>query len=379
MSCRLHTSVITTKKLAPLFYGEEVDKSYFIGCSLGGRQGIKAAEMFPEDFDGILAGAPAVDFNSLYSWRASFFPITGAAGSENFISADTWTTTIHDEVLKQCDGIDGVADGIIEDPTLCQFQPDVLLCGTYDPSVACLNSSQIQVVKAIFNDYTWPNGSLLFPGMQPGSEVQAANGLYSGAPFSYSQDWFRFAVLEDPNWDPSTYTISDALLAIEKDPGSIRTWPLSLSSFESRGGKILTYHGLQDQQITSYNSIRFYEHLASQMKYSSEQMDNFYRFFRIPGMSHCSGGPGAWVLGQGGKGSSQGIGFDKEHNLLAALVAWVENGSAPETVTGTKFVDDVVAQGVAYRHSHCRYPTRSTYLGSEQDPLEERSWACELP
>ncbi|EMR65439.1 putative feruloyl esterase b protein [Eutypa lata UCREL1] len=341
----LHTSVITTKQLAPLFYGEEVDKSYFIGCSLGGRQGIKAAEMFPEDFDGILAGAPAVDFNSLYSWRASFFPITGAAGSENFISADTWTTTIHDEVLKQCDGIDGVADGIIEDPTLCLFEPNTLLCGTYDPSVACLNSAQIQVVKAIFNDYTWPNGSLLFPAMQPGSEVQAANGLYSGAPFSYSQDWFRFAILEDPDWDPSTYTVSDALLAIEKDPGSIRTWPLSLSSFESRGGKILTYHGLQDQQITSYNSIRFYEHLASQMKYSSEQMDNFYRFFRIP----------------------------------AALVAWVENGSAPETVTGTKFVDDVVAQGVAYRHSHCRYPTRSTYLGSEQDPLEERSWACELP
>ncbi|KAK7751206.1 hypothetical protein SLS62_006892 [Diatrype stigma] len=380
---------VAAKKLAPLFYdGQEVGKSYYLGCSRGGGQGIKAAEMFPEDFDGILAGAPAVDFDNLYSWRASFFPLTGAVGSGDFISAGVWNSTIHDEVLRQCDGIDGVLDGIIEDPTLCQFQPDALLCdgvqntSSSSSNTACLTAAQVQIVQDIFADYTWPNGSLLFPAMQPGSEILAAAGLYSGAPFPLSLDWFRFAVLEDPNWDASTYGIDDALLAAEKNPGDARTWPSSsslLAGFARRGGRILTYHGLQDQQITSYNSIRFYEHLLASSNTSSstttQDMDQFYRFFRVPGMSHCSGGPGAWVLGQKGA-AAEGIPFDAEHNLLAALVAWVEDGAAPETITGTKFVDDDAARGVAYRHRHCKYPSRSTYLGSGLDPLEELSWAC---
>ncbi len=369
---------MAAKSLTSLFYGDEVGKSYYIGCSLGGRQGIKAAEMFPGDFDGILAGAPAVDFNNLYSWRASFFPVTGAAGSEDFISPETWGATIHDEVLRQCDGIDGALDGIIEDPALCHFRPDALLCGAHDAGAPCLSSAQARIVEDIFSDYTWPNGTLLFPAMQPGSEVQAAGGLYNGAPWPPSQGWFRFAVLEDPGWDASTYTADDALLAAEKDPGSVQTWPSSLAGFEDRGGRILAYHGLQDQQITSFNSARFYEHLAAGMNYSSAQMDGFYRFFRVPGMSHCGGGPGAWVLGQGGNAASQGIDFDEERNLLAALVAWVEKDSAPETIIGTKFVGDVVAQGVAYRHRHCKYPARSTYLGTGYDPREERSWECQL-
>ncbi|KAI1499943.1 Tannase/feruloyl esterase [Biscogniauxia marginata] len=375
----LHTSVVAVKKLAGLFYAEDPIKSYYIGCSLGGRQGIKAAEKFPDDFNGILAGAPAVDFNNLYSWRASFFPITGAAGSPDFISAETWSTTIHDEVLKQCDDIDGVPDGIIEDPTLCHFQPEALRCGIANSSGSCLNAAQVQTVKTIFSDYLWPNGTLLFPSMQPGSEVRAASGLYSGAPWAPSEGWFQFAVLEDPTWDPSTYTINDAQIVADKDPGGIRTWPSSLAAFEARGGKILTYHGLQDQQITSFNSIRLYEHLSSGMGYTSEQMDAFYRLFRVPGMSHCSGGPGAWVLGQGGSSAAEGIGFDGDQNVLAALVNWVEKDAAPEIVTGTKFADDSTSEGVAYKHRHCRYPLRSTYLGSGHDPLQEDSWECRAP
>src|SRR5205823_14251714 len=143
LTVRLHTSVVTGKKLAKLFYGTPPNVSYYIGCSLGGRQGIKSAEEFPGDFDGIVAGAPAVDFNNLVSWRASFYPITGAVGSPNFITAAMWTNLIHPEILKQCDGIDGVIDGIIEDPTLCDFRPDPLKCVTAN-TTNCLTLIQIK-------------------------------------------------------------------------------------------------------------------------------------------------------------------------------------------------------------------------------------------
>ncbi|ORY61662.1 Tannase/feruloyl esterase [Pseudomassariella vexata] len=374
----LHTSTVISKSLTALFYGEPLVKSYFLGCSLGGRQGIKAAEKFPEDFDGIVAGSPAVDFNNLYSWRASFFPITGAIASPDFISAKTWNTTIHDELLRQCDELDGVKDGIIEDPTLCDFRPEPLLCGLCtNQNGNCLSMVQVDMVKKVYNDYLWPNGTLMFPGMQPGSEVLAARGLYGGSPWPTSVGWFRYAVLADPAWDASKYNLTDASIAATKDPGDVRTWPSSLSSFESRGGKILTYHGLQDQQITSFNSDRLYQRLAAGMGYKSERMDLFYRYFRVPGMFHCNTGPGAWVLGQGGGAAAKGIPFQPEHNVLAAMVDWVEKGVAPDSIMGTKFVGDDVGNGVAHKHRHCRYPLRSVYSGVGHDPLDENSWQCQ--
>ena len=142
--------------------------------------------MFPGDFDGIVAGSPALDFNNLQSWRARFFPITGPANSSNFISTATWTSLIHGEVLKQCDGLDGAVDGIIEDPNLCNFDPGTLLCNTND-STNCLTSTQVEMVRAIFSPFYYPNGTLIYPPMQPGSKILAAQKLYAGAPFSYSE------------------------------------------------------------------------------------------------------------------------------------------------------------------------------------------------
>lgn len=142
--------------------------------------------MFPEDFDGILAGSPALDFNNLQSWRASFFPITGPNTSSNFISKSTWATLIHDEILNQCDEIDGVIDGIIEDPNLCNFRPETLLCAA-DTSTDCLTSAQVEIVRKVFSPLYEENGDLIYPAMQPGSEIKAAEKLYAGTPFSYSE------------------------------------------------------------------------------------------------------------------------------------------------------------------------------------------------
>ncbi|KNG91276.1 hypothetical protein ANOM_000340 [Aspergillus nomiae NRRL 13137] len=308
----LHLSTVIGKQVTKAFYGQPHTNSYYLGCSLGGRQGIHSAVAFPDDFDGIIAGSPALDFNNLVSWRASFFPITGSADSANFISVSTWKNLIHPEVLAQCDTLDCVDDGIIEDPTLCHFHPEV------------------EIVRKVFSPMYGEDEQLIFPAMQPGSELEAADKLYSGKPFSYSKN--------------------------------LAERPVEL---QKRGGRIITYHGQQDGKITSFNTERFYNHLSTTMNMSASELDNFFRFFRISGMSHCSSGPGAWAFGQGGSPVPTMTPFNRNENILAALVAWVELGIAPETITGTKYVNDNPALGVAFQRHHCRYPLRSTYVGGE--------------
>ena len=349
----LHTSVLAGKKLTKLFYKEAHCKSYYLGCSLGGRQGIDAADRFPDDFDGIVAGSPALDFNNLVSWRASFFTITGSANSSNFIAASTWTNLIHGEILKQCDGRDGVKDGIIEVPGLCIFNPDTLLCSRHNVS-NCLTPVQIRTLRKIFSPLYGENSTLIYPAMQPGSEMLAIQKLYAGKPFAYSEDWFRYVVYNNPAWNASTFTIHDAATADALNPSNIRTWPNDLYRFRNAGGKIISYHGGQDNQITSFNTERFYDHLSHGMQASSGDLDEFFRFFRISGMFHCNTGPGAWVIGQGGGTAAAGIPFESGGNVLAALVDWVEKGAPPNTIEGTKFVNDSVQSGVAFRRKHCR-------------------------
>ena len=183
---RLHIITDVGKRLTALFYERPYERSYFLGCSLGGRQGIEAAQMFPGDFDGIVAGSPALDFNNLQSWRASFFPITGPPSSPDFISKSLWTGLIHGEILKQCDELDGVRDGIIEDPDLCHFRPETLLCKE-SKSTSCLSPNQVEKVQKIFSPFYGKDENLIYPAMQPGSETMAAEKLYAGAPFSYSE------------------------------------------------------------------------------------------------------------------------------------------------------------------------------------------------
>lgn len=188
--------MLAGKQLTKLFYNKNYNKSYFLGCSLGGRQGIDSADKFPDDFDGIVAGSPALDFNNLISWRARFFTITGSnsVNSSNFITPSVWISLIHEEVLRQCDGLDGVMDGIIEDPTRCNFCPETLLC-TKGTSRKCLTTIQVDIVREIFSSFYDTHGSLIYPAMQPGSEDLAVQKLYAGKPFSYSEVILIFSLV----------------------------------------------------------------------------------------------------------------------------------------------------------------------------------------
>jgi hypothetical protein len=323
------------------------------------------------------------------SWRASFFDKTGSQNSSNFIPAATWTGLIHDEILRQCDMIDGVADGIIENPTLCDFRPEALICSGDDNATnSCLSKAQVEIVREVFSPLCGASGELAFPAMQPGSEITAVQKLYSGAPFPYSlvssiyltsasqskitQDWFRYVVYNNPSFDDTNFGVSDITAAQTLNPFNVETYPSNLSAFTgSHNGKIIMFHGQQDQQITSFASERFYNHLALGMSLRSCKMDNFLRFFRISGMFHCNSGPGAWMIGQSSSGAT---GFDPASNVLAAIIKWVEEGNPPDTIEGTKFVNDLPSEGVERKRKHCRYPYVNTYIGGNASLAG--SWEC---
>ncbi|KAL5339522.1 putative feruloyl esterase B-1 [Aspergillus crustosus] len=364
----LHTGVVVGKKLTKLFYTQGYDKSYYLGCSTGGRQGWKSVQDFPGDFDGVVAGAPAFNFVGLTTWGARFLPTTGSPSADTFITNAQWST-IHDEILRQCDDLDGAKDGIIEDPDLCQPIFETLLCsstGNYNSS-SCLTAPQISTVNTVFSPLYGLDGSLLYPRMQPGSELLAAYIYYNGQPFAYSTDWYRYVVHSDPSWDPTTWTLQDAAVADAQDPFSISTFHGDISAFSQRGGKILHYHGLEDGIISSESSKVYYKHVSGTMGLNPEELDDFYRFFPISGMGHCAPGTGAGSIGLN---SGTYVGDQPEDNVLLAVVRWVEAGIAPEFVRGSR----VNGTEVEYRRKHCRYPRRNRFVGESYE--DEDAWEC---
>lgn len=374
----MHTGVVMGKAVSAAFYGAPHAKAYYLGCSTGGRQGFKAAQAFPDDFDGWVVGAPALAFNNLTAFSGSFYVHEGAANASTFVPQTMWPA-IHQDILNQCDALDGYVDGILEDPSRCQYNVSAALrCSSSGQSnaSACLTDLQVDTVRKIFEPViNLEDGSLVYPAMQPGSELIAAYLYYTGAPFAYTEDWMRYAIYNDPSWDPATLNSTDYTNLARMNVFDVQTWQGDLSAVQNKGAKILHYHGQQDFIISSYNSPRYYEHVAETMGLNHTQLDDFYRFFRISGMGHCSGGPGATFIGQG---SASNATADPAGNVLTAMVQWVEQGIAPDTILGTAYVNETLSSGqVAFQRRHCRWPRRNVYSGSG-DPTEPDSWECVL-
>ena len=365
----LHTGVVVGKDVTKSFYGTPHTKSYYLSCSAGGRSGFKAMQMFPEDFDGIAAGAPAINFNNITAWSCSFLPTTGPVGSSTFVPLDMWPV-IHDDILEQCDELDGLRDGIMESPDLCDYKPDNLICEG-SQTTGCLTPAQADTVRTIYAPLLGEDGSPVYPRMQPGSEdTEAPMAYYGGEPF-IEYDWFRYVVFNDSDWDPFSLVPADYTTISNQNPFNVETWQGDLSAFRDRGGKLLTYHGLKDGIISSEISPLYYEHVAQTMGLSPAQMDEFYRFFRVSGMAHCEGGPGAVMIGNTRKNMASA---DPDENVLWALVRWVEQGVAPDTITGTAYVNGTKDAGIAFKRKHCRWPYRNVYQGGNPD--SEDSWTC---
>ncbi|KAF5373512.1 hypothetical protein D9757_010498 [Collybiopsis confluens] len=378
----IHTNVVVGKEITDAFYGSPHNTSYYLGCSTGGRQGWKMVQDFPEDFDGVVAGSPAINFNNVINYASRFHNILGNASSPTFITSDKWLGLIHNNILEQCDTIDGVTDGIIEDPNLCDYKPEELICepGTSDTS-NCLTAEQAGAVRAVFSPMYDTQGQLMFPRQQPGSENAAIlNVSYGTNIFAFAPDWYHYAIF-DPSLDLNTLNLTDFVFAENLDPFNISTFKGDLSAFQNRGSKVITYHGQADMIISSTDTELYYQHVAQTMGLPPSEIDKFMRFFRISGMSHCSlaNGPGAWEIGQTLAGVGNNVTsetLDPERNVLTAIVRWVEEGVAPETILGTKLVNDTPQLGVEFSRRHCRYPFRNVYNGTGDSTLPD-SWSCQ--
>lgn len=362
-----HVGVSLGKKVTKAFYGREHTKSYWLGCSTGGRQGFVQAQTYPEDFDGIVSGAPALDLVSLLSWSGYPATVTGPPGSSTFLPPDLWQVVIED-TLEQCDELDGHRDGIIEDTDLCQYRPERLICSGHSEN-NCLTPDQVETVRTLLSPLYGLGGKLIYPRMTPGSD--SSQVYWTGKVFEYPLEWWRYMVKDDPKWN-GTISLEDIDHALKTQPPGLETWDGNLSRARELDVKILHYHGMEDSLISSEQSDRYYNHVSRTMSQTSDELDAFYRYFRISGLAHCAGGNGASFIGSRPDNFATD---DPDGNVLWSLVRWVEEGKAPETILGTAFKNATTRDEIAFQRRHCKYPLRNTYSGTG-DPDDADSWNC---
>ena len=366
----LYTGTVVGKDIARQFYAKNGHKSYYIGCSTGGRQGWKAAQAYPELFDGIVAGAPAIAWNGQLGTFGEIVTEMGTNTSDSWIDAEHFAA-LQSEVFNQCDSLDGAVDGILEDDRKCHFDITPLLCATNSTGI-CFNQAQANIVDKLFSPYI-VDGQVRNSGFSHGYESEVFAAFTGPLIEPWLQEWFGGVVYEDRNWTRANWSVADARAAIALNPYNIETFDTDISAFRDLGGKILHWHGQADQLLTVRNSDRYYDAVKSTLNATYAELDEFYRYFRVSGLNHCFGGPGATAIGQ--TGYSLRASDKPEDSLLARIVAWVENGAAPEFVRGTKFVNDTPALGIEFSRKHCKHPAVNVYKGTGNG-TDEEGWAC---
>jgi len=335
----IHELAVTGKALTQAFFETAPERSFWNGCSAGGRQGLKAAQMYPDDFDGIVAGAPGLMWTgrstqAIWIAQASHSSADSALPPEKF-------GLVHDAVLASCDALDGAKDGILEDPRQCSFDPAALACPAGHSGASCLTPGQVATVQRIYSDVTNPRtGKLYFPGHEPGSEL-GWRTMAGSNPFGPGLDLFRYVVFEDEDWDFMSLNFDSHIeQALEADAPADALDP-NLERFYDRGGKIVQYHGWSDPQISPRVSSIYYERVMDTV--GADKVRDHHRLFMVPGMAHCGGGEGT-----------------SSFDMMAALEQWVDTGEAPDSVEAARIVDGRTDR----TRPLCAYPTVARYDGS---------------
>ncbi|KZO94035.1 tannase and feruloyl esterase [Calocera viscosa TUFC12733] len=382
----MHVSVLLAKEVVKEYYGIAAGKSYYVGCSTGGREGLKEVQDYPDDFDGVAVGSPANWLSHMHPWslyiQLQVLPTT----APQWIPVALWDT-LHALVLQQCDGIDGVLDGIINEPRLCPFSPETIACASgqqpcdaSDTSCTCLNTEQLAALHIIYDNFT-VDGTYIFGPLMPGGELEYPHGLLGPKPFETAVDYFKYMVLNDTKWKESDFNLTDIHTADVIDPGNMNAIKTNLSSFagESHGGKLIQYVGWADQYISPMNSLHYYDTVLDFMSKNSDlNIKDYYRLFTVPGMQHCYGGNGANAFGgaqQVEEGMPPGMN-DSSHDVLLALIDWVEEGVAPESFIATKYVDNNVSKGIELTRPICQLDKTLVYSGTGS-VNQSSSWSCE--
>lgn len=320
-----HITTLSVKLLIETFYGQAEQYAYFNGCSDGGREAMIEAQRFPDDFDGVIAGAPAMLFqvqNTLFhGWQAT--ANTAADGSVILTSANLGA--VHDAVIAQCDATDGLEDGIISQPAACDFDPALAICAADATDASgCLSADQAQVVRDFLDGPrdaetgAWLTAGQTLIGSETGWQgVYVADGaedtLFSRIIVQPVQQQLAFEV-PTPDATIADMEFTEATLDAlrPRHPLYDGTNP-DLSAFEQSGGKLILWHGLEDAHIAPANTLALHQEMINLM--GNETVAGFERLFFLPGVGHCGGGQGPDKI-----------------NLLTAMMAWVENGTAPDVI-----------------------------------------------
>jgi pimeloyl-ACP methyl ester carboxylesterase len=334
-----------SRSLIDEFYGEAAEYAYWNGCSTGGREGLMLAQRYPEAYDGILAGAPAINW-------------------DRFIPSLLWPQIVMDQELgdpiddcklaeatnaavEACDTLDGVSDGVLEDPRRCDFDP-VSLVGV-DTPCGEFTETDAAVIQAIWNGPRTSDGEFMWYGLAPGAPLDEVAG---SLPFPIGADHLRTWVQQDPtfDWHSLGYARFEDAFRTSQDlfHDVIGTDDPSLTSFRDAGGRLVMWHGWYDELIPPEGSIDYYERVLETMGDTGEVAE-FAQLFMAPGVLHCAGGPGL-----------------TEFDAFGALVDWVETGQAPDTITASRGAET---------RPLCPYPTVATYDGTG-DPKQAASFDC---
>ena len=370
----IHEMTRVAKVVTQAFYGKAAHRSYFAGCSDGGREALMEAQRYPEDYDGILAGAPANYWTRLLT-LAAFDTQLLTMDSASFIPPRK-IASIASAVNSACDDKDGVHDGILNDPRQCHFAPSTIACKAGENSDKCLTAAQVAALDQLYAGPHDSHGNQIFPGYLPGAEGGSGGWvpwITGSAPVkslmaAFAIGYFSDMVYEKSDWEYKTFSVDSGLqLAEEKTATALNAIDANLKPFEARGGKLILYHGWDDPAIPALNTINYYESVIKRM--GRRDADSFVRLYMAPGVQHCGGGPGPDSFGNvGGPG-------DPEHDMNAALVHWVDKGEAPSVIIASKYVGGDHQHAVMTRPL-CPYPQSARYKGSG-DTNDAANFACE--
>lgn len=371
----IHLAAQHSKDIVEQYYGSGAEYSYYAGCSTGGRQGLKLVDLYPEDFDGALIGSPAWSMVRLAGWIAKIGIWNLPADDPSRIPAPL-LSLVAMEQTRLCDERDGVADGIITDPTLCRPSLEHLECEG-NQTDNCLTDAQLKTFSRLSSDWTDSNGILINPTFDTGVDFSILAGVDS-EPIELGTSLFTNMVFNDSQWDWRNLDEETIHIANEVNPGQMDVRQRDFSPFKDRGGKLIMYHGWSDQAIPARSSLLFRDRISQTM--GPDAVEEFYRLYMMPGVQHCAGSynDAPWSIGQGGFDTRhEGPGYvdDAEHNALLALMRWVEEGDAPTQIVASKFVNDSVALGVVGQRPLCAYPQKAVYVGGAIEKAE--SWECQ--
>ncbi len=384
----VHQTAFQSKAILLAYYGRAAVRSYFHGCSDGGREALMEAQRYPEDFDGIVAGAPA------NNWTRHF---TGFVWNEKALGDAPKTLLpiaklqlLQKAVLAKCDILDGVKDGLLEDPRICHFDPALLKCAGAD-GPDCLTAAQVEAIAKIYGGPVSPStGERIYPGYEPGTEADPSGWsvwITGGVQSMFGNSFYASAVYENPKWDWHTIDFDrDLKLANTKAGPILNSYNPDLRTFRAHGGKLIEYHGWGDGAIAPRDSIAYYENVESFLKQfpdprsdnAQQPVQSFYRLFMVPGMGHCASGAGPNHFGNDDIPDPAAWPQDADHDVVLALDRWVTQGIAPDQIIGTgKIGGDPKdpAKGVKMTRPLCAFPKVAHFKGTG-DTNDAANFAC---